>query len=112
MTAAVNIFHIFIIVPVLLWTYSNRGKLPQNFCKIGLWFVAFAAGYHALMLARITTTTQWKSWIYWLHILVVFPILGWILWKCNAAGRKWHEMLLLLAFAALGYHVHNLIKYR
>jgi hypothetical protein len=111
MTAAVNALHVFIIVPLLLWIYSRRGGLPENFCKVCLLIVAFAAGYHLYMLKNLTEKTMWKNWIYLLHILLVFPILAWVLYQCNKASRKWYEMILLLAFSALGYHVYNWTKY-
>jgi len=111
MSAAVNILHILVIVPILFWIYAQRGKLPKNFCNIGLIVVAFGFGYHLWMLKNLTDKTAWKSWIYVLHILVVFPLIAWVLWQCNAGARKWYEMLLLLAFSALGYHTYNLVKY-
>jgi hypothetical protein len=44
-----------------------------------------------------------------IHVLLVAPLLFWIGYYKKETTRQAYEMLLLLAFAAGGYNLYNLI---
>lgn len=111
MTAAINLFHILVVVPAIFWIYYHRKNLPTWVCT-ALIVVGFAGLlYHSYMLCNLTKETRWKEWILLSHIFIIFPLFIYIGSKCSKTERKWFEISLLLAFAALGYHSFNLVKY-
>ncbi len=115
MTAAINLFHILVVVPLLFLAYRKRNEIPVLAYKIALVFLVLTLLGHIYMYMNLTTENKWKDWIYMLHILVVFPVLIYLCWlgvhSPPPPARKWFELALVLAFAALGYHTFNLIRY-
>ena len=115
MTAAINLFHIFVVVPLIFLAYYKRASIPATYYKVALGVIALAWIAHVAMYMNITKENKWKDWIYMLHILVVFPVLGYLCWlgahSPPPPARKWFELALVLGFGALGYHSFNLYRY-
>jgi len=51
-----------------------------------------------------------SAWINWIHILLVAPLLLILGYLKKDANRRYFEMMLLLGFAAIGYHGLYLIR--
>jgi len=104
-----SIFHIAAVVPFLLYVAFMRGQLsPWIFSLLsGIAIVMFVYhGYKAFI--------KWKAqspglWINMIHILFVAPLLLFIGSKGYDTPRWAFEILAMLGFAALGYHIYGII---
>ena len=115
MTTYINLFHIFVIVPLIFLAYFKRSSVPVSYYKLAFGVILLAWFAHIWMYMHMNKENKWKDWIYMSHILVVFPILGYLCWlglhSPPPPARKWFELSLVLGFAALGYHSFNLYRY-
>ena len=111
MSSIINILHILIIVPLLFLVYYNQKQLPKWSCILLMLISSLSFIYHIYKLVTITDNEKWKIWIYFIHILFILPLIFYIGYNCNETRRMYFELLLLVSFAALGYHLFNLIKY-
>ena len=48
-------------------------------------------------------------WISLIHILLVGPLLIYIGYNAEKTSRKFFELLLMLGFASIGYHLYYLL---
>jgi hypothetical protein len=108
MSNLINLLHILIFVPFFFYLYWTRENVPSWMCKLCIFIGVTGLLYHFYKVC--TTTLKYTRWVYLVHIWYVFPLLIYIGFKCKAE-RMWFEALLLFAFAALGYHSFNLVKY-
>lgn len=104
-----SIFHIFLVVPFLGYIFVNRAATPDwvynlLFC-VGL-FVLLYQSYKAIL--KFTTNSK-SIWVNIIHIVLIAPLLIYIGYNEKKTPRAAYEMLGLLTFAALGYHLYNLI---
>lgn len=117
----INLIHILLIVPFLFYIYYrgiNKKEQPiENWlCTFLIVISLISMSYHIYKLYNTYYTAEgekdkWKDWVYLIHIFIVFPLLIYIGYNCNETARKYFEILLVVSFAALGYHSYNLIKY-
>lgn len=104
-----SIFHIAAVSPALLYVAIMRGQLsPWIFSLLsGVAIVIFVYhGYKAFI--------KWKAqspslWVNLLHILLVAPLLLFIGSKGYDTPRWAFELLAMLGFASLGYHIYSII---
>jgi hypothetical protein len=112
--AIINLFHIFIVFPALCYLYylGLKKKLNSTVCRILIFVAVLGIIHHtSLIKQRLNTDQQSKIWVNLIHILIVFPLFIYIGFKCEDIKRPYLEMLLLVAFAAIGYHAFNFIRY-
>ena len=105
----ISLAHTTVIVPLLLYVGFNRAATPEWVYNLlfGTGLLVFA--YHAYMgIGRWAAGSQ-LVWIHALHILLVAPALLWIGYKGKKTERPLYEIILMLAFAALGHHIYKLI---
>lgn len=112
MSSIINIFHIFIVVPLLYALYFYREKLPQWVCYVLMTVSVVGFLYHSDLLFRLPENKQYMNWVYLIHMVLINPLLFYIGYNCRETKRKYFEMILVLMFAALGYHSYNYIKYK
>ena len=104
MTApAVQLFHMLGVGPLFLYIGLARENVPEHvFNLLGL--IGFAIlGYHTY-LAYNKLKENKSAWVNWIHIFLVAPLLILLAYLKKDASRRYFEMLLILGFAALGYH--------
>jgi len=103
------VVHLIVIVPFLLYIGLAREQVPEYVFKgvLGLGvFVLFYQAYKAY--GKIL---EGKSpWINYIHIFLLAPLLIIIGHYGKNTNRKYFEMLLMLAFAAGGYHALSMIR--
>lgn len=104
-----NVFHICIVFPLLMYIAVFRGFVPlwvyQGILTLGILLLV----YHTYLLI-----TKWKAhsmsiWVNILHVLFVAPLLIFIGKNAYDTPRWAFEVLALSAFAALGYNMYSLI---
>lgn len=104
-----SIFHIAVVAPFLLYVAIMRGQVsPWIFSLLtGIAIILFVyQGYKAFI--------KWKAqspslWINLFHVLLVAPLLLFIGSKGYDTPRWAFELLAMLGFAALGYHIYSII---
>lgn len=86
-----------------LYVGFGRDKLSKYVYHL-LWIVGLVIlGYH--MFRAYTKFTIGKSyWVNLIHIFIVAPLLIYIGYHQEKTARYYFEILLMLAFASIGYH--------
>lgn len=109
MTGYVNIAHIALIAPLFIYVGMYRDQVHEYvFYALGL-VGAVVLAYHAYR-AYMKLTSGQSAWINWIHILFVAPLLLLLGYLKKDANRRYFEMLLMLGFAAFGYHGFYLVR--
>jgi hypothetical protein len=104
-----SIFHIALVAPALLYVAIMRGQLSP-------WIFSLLSGVAIIMLVYhgYKAFIKWKAqspslWINLLHIFLVAPLLLFIGSKGYDTPRWAFELLAMLGFASLGYHIYSII---
>ena len=105
----IAIAHIAVIVPLLLYVGFNRAATPETVYSVLFGLGLLVAAHHCYKgFARFAAGSQ-LVWIHVVHVALVAPVLLWIGYHGKKTERPAYEILLMLAFAALGHHVYKLI---
>jgi hypothetical protein len=101
--------HILILAPGLLWIAFRRAASP-SWVYTGLLFVGiFMIVYHGYRaFVRIVKKSPY-AWVNLIHTFVIAPLLIYIGWNGRDTPRAAYEMLAMVGFAGLGYHIYSLI---
>lgn len=104
-----SLFHILAVGPFLLYIAFVRGQLqPWIFTLLQI------LGILILIYHSYKTVVRWRAnsttvWINILHIVTVAPILMFIGSKSYDTPRWAYEVLAMLAFASIGYHLYSIV---
>lgn len=106
---ALSLFHILIVVPFLLYVAFVRGQLMP-----WIFTVLQSLGILILVYHSYKIIIKWKAkslsvWINILHVATVAPLLLFIGSKGYDTPRWAFEVLAMLGFAALGYHLYSIV---
>jgi hypothetical protein len=101
-------FHIIVVVPFFLYVGFTRAANPEWMYNVLLGLGLFLFVYHAYSAAKRFLSRSPYIWVNLIHALLIAPLLVWIGVSGKKTPRAAYEMLLLVAFAALGYHMYNL----
>ena len=106
---ALSAFHALLVGPGLLYVGLAPESVPDSV------YTALMVGGAGILLYHVykayTKLKDGKSaWINWIHIFLVAPLLMIVGYLKKDANRRYFEMLLLLGFAATGYHGLYLIR--
>ena len=103
------ILHIIIIVPCLLYIALQRAATPDwvfsTLFGVGLFVFAYQA-YKAYVRWMVRSPSLWVNLF---HVFLVAPLLIYIGYQAKKTPRPAYELLAILTFGALGYHLYNLI---
>lgn len=104
------IFHILFVAPLFLFVAFMRSSTPQwmywLLTGMGLLILVYH-GYKLLLRLKAGSSYIWVNAI---HILFVAPLMIFIGTKQVDAPRYGYELLAMVGFAALGYHMYSLIR--
>lgn len=104
-----NLAHIGVIGPLFLYVGFARDGAPDVvFNALGL-LGAVILVYHAYR-AYTKLKENKSAWVNWIHIFLIAPLLLLLAYLKKDASRRYFEMLLMLGFAAIGYHAVYLIR--
>ena len=107
---ALSILHIAVISPALLYVAIMRGQLsPWIFSLLSAVAIVMIVyhGYKAFIKWKAQSPSLWVNLI---HILFVAPLLLFIGSKGYDTPRWAFELLAMLGFASLGYHIYSIIN--
>jgi len=104
-----HLLHVLIIAPSLIYVGLARDSLPE-------WVFYTLGGVGAFLLiyqlykAYLKIKEGKSAWVNWIHVFLIAPLLILMGVLQKDTERRYFEMLLLLGFAALGYHGIYLIR--
>jgi hypothetical protein len=104
----VHLFHILIIGSLFLYVGIERTNIPTFMFPLLLGLGVIIILYH--MFKVYTYMKQGKGyWVNLIHILLVGPLLLYIGYNGEKTARLYFELLLMLGFAAIGYHGYYML---
>lgn len=103
----VHLFHILIVGILFLYVGIRRDSLGEVWFKFLFYLGIFIVLYH-LYKVFIYLSIDKGIWVNLIHILLVGPLLVYIGHYGKDTSRKYFEMLLMLGFASIGYHMYYL----
>ena len=106
---AVSVFHILFVAPLFLYVAFVRGQLPP-----WIFPTLLALGLLILVYHLYKTMIKWKAhnpsvWVNIIHVLFVAPMLIFVGSKSYDTPRWAFEVLAMLGFSALGYHIYSIV---
>jgi hypothetical protein len=105
----VHLFHIIIVGGLFLYVGINREKIPKPLFSIILGLGLLIIFYHIYKAYKYLKEGK-GIWVNLIHIFIVGPILIYIGYNKEKTQRLYFEILLMLGFAAIGYHGYYLLK--
>jgi lipoprotein signal peptidase len=105
-----SVFHIVFVVPLLLFVGFHRADTPSWLYMTLLALGGIVFLYHGFRGVYRFLSNSHYTWVNMIHALLVGPLLLYIGWHQKDTPRQAYEMLLLLAFGALGYHMFSLVR--
>jgi Na+-transporting methylmalonyl-CoA/oxaloacetate decarboxylase beta subunit len=104
----VHLFHILIIGSLFLYVGINKTAIPKIMFPILLGLGIVIILYH---MYKAYNNIQHKKgiWVNLIHIILVGPLLVYIGYHDTKTARLYFELLLMLGFAAIGYHGYYMI---
>jgi hypothetical protein len=107
----IPLFHILFVVPVFLYVAYSRAATPMPLYWVFLILAAVIFVFHSYKaFVRLQEGSPYV-WVNILHVLLVAPLLAYIGLREKATPRAAYELLALVGFGALGYHLANTIIY-
>jgi hypothetical protein len=103
----VHLAHILIFSTFLGYIGIQQSKIPSYIYPIIL-----ATGSIIILYHIYKSIFKKDAWINYIHILIVGPLLVYIGLQKEETPRKVFEIVLMLAFASLGYHGYYIVNSR
>jgi hypothetical protein len=106
MSAFVEAFHVLVVSVLFLYVGIYRNSIVPWMYGVLLGLGLIIVVYHIYKL--------WlkggglKGWVNWIHVLLIGPLLIYIGYTREKTARLFYEIVLMLGFAALGYHGYYL----
>ena len=103
----VHLFHILFVGSLFLYVGIQRTAISPTMYPFLLGLGLFIIFYH--MYKAYNYFKQGKGyWVNLIHILLVGPLLVYIGYNREKTARLYFELLIMLGFAAIGYHGYYL----
>ena len=98
------------MAPFFLYVGFQRAATPDWAYNLLFGLGLFMLAYHGMKSIVRYYAQSPAIWINLIHTFIIAPLLIWIGYQGKKTGRPAYEMLLMTAFAALGYHLKSLIE--
>jgi hypothetical protein len=105
----VSLFHIFAVVPFFLYVAFMRSAVSSYIFTAMLILGIGLALYHGYKAFKRYQIQSPYLWVNLIHVLYVAPLLIYIGYYEKTTPRPAFELLAMLGFAALGYHLYSLV---
>ena len=106
----VNLFHIFFVSSLFIYIGIKKNNIPQLMYSILLYLGIFIVIFHLYKLYVKLTNGLTSTWINYIHIFLIGPLVIIIGLYGVETSRKYYEMLLMLGMASVGYHGYYLLN--
>jgi len=105
----VHLFHILIVGGLFIYVGINRDKIYKPIFTGLLYLGLLIILYHLYKIYGYIK--QGKGiWVNLIHVFIVGPLLIYIGFNGEKTTRKFFELLLMLGFASIGYHLYYLFQ--
>ena len=104
------LFHIGVFVPLFMTVGFLRTGIPEWLYTILLITGISVLIYHGYKLMLRWAMHSNYAWVNTIHVAFVAPLLIYIGYYKKETPRFAYELLLMLGFAALGYHTYSMVK--
>ena len=103
----VHLFHILIVGGLFLYVGINRDKISKVLFTGLFWLGLIIVLYHIYKTYNYINLGK-GFWVNLIHIFIVGPLLVYIGYNREKTARLYFELLIMLGFAAIGYHGYYL----
>jgi hypothetical protein len=103
------LFHVVLVVPLFLYVGFQRAATPDWLYNVVFGLGLLILAYHGTMAGIRLISQSMGAWVNLIHAVILAPLLLYIGYNGKKTQRPAYEMLLMVAFAALGYHLKSLI---
>jgi len=103
----VHLFHILIVGGLFLYVGINREKIYGGLFSVLFYLGLVIIFYHLYKIYGYLNVGK-GIWVNLIHVLIVGPLLIYIGYNGEKTTRKFFELLLMLGFASIGYHLYYL----
>jgi hypothetical protein len=103
----VHFFHILIVGGLFLYVGINREKIYGWLFPVLFYLGLIIIFYHLYKIYGYLNEGK-GIWVNLIHVLIVGPLLVYIGYNGEKTTRKFFEILLMLGFASIGYHLYYL----
>lgn len=103
----VHLFHILIVGGLFLYVGINRGKIYKPLFKALLFLGFIIISYHLYKIYGYLNSGK-GIWVNLIHVFIIGPLLVYVGFTGEKTSRKFFELLLMLGFASIGYHLYYL----
>lgn len=104
------LIHILFVVPLFLYVGFSRADTPRWLYLALLSIGIIILIYHGFKLIIRLKNRSGLSWINALHVLTIAPLLIYIGYNKKETPRFAYELMLMLGFAAGGYHLFSIVR--
>lgn len=104
----IHLFHIIIVGSLFLYVGIEQSKIPSFLYYILLYLGIFVILYQSYNVYKDRKNEKYL-WVYLLHILIIGPLMIYIGINNVKTPQYSYELLLMLGFAAIGYHGYYLL---
>jgi hypothetical protein len=104
----VHLFHILLVGSLFLYVGIKRTLIPAQMYPILLGLGVIIIFYHIYKVYNYIKLGK-GYWVNLIHIFIVGPLLVYIGYNKENTSRLYFELLLMVGFAAIGYHGYYLI---
>ena len=105
-----SLFHLFIALPLILYVALQRAATPNWLYSTLLIVGCFIILFHGYKFFIRYTTGSSYAWVNAIHFLLIGPLLLMIGKQGRETPRMYYELVLLVAFAGVGYHLFSLVR--
>ena len=105
----VHLFHILLVGSLFLYVGIYRTTIPTLMYPILLGLGLFIIFYHIYKAYSYMKLGK-SYWVNLIHIILVGPLLVYIGYNREKTARLYFELLMMLGFAAIGYHGYYLFE--
>jgi len=105
----IHLFHILIIGSLFLYVGITKSNIPNFMYSFLTILGAIIILYHCFKVYKKLKAGM-NPWINYIHIFIIGPLLLYIGLNREKTQRFYFEILLMLGFAAIGYHGYYLIN--
>jgi hypothetical protein len=104
MDTFVHLFHILFVSSLFFYVAITQTSMPSF-----MYPFLFALGIIIIVYHAYKSLSKKDPWVSYIHILLVGPLLIYIGAMKSKTPRKMFEVLLMMAFASLGYHSYYMV---
>jgi hypothetical protein len=101
----VHLFHVLIVGGLFLYVGIYRDNIYEKLFPALFYLGLIVITYHLYKIYGYLNVGK-SIWINLIHVFIIGPLLVYIGYHGEKTSRKYFEMLLMLGYASIGYHLY------